>query len=175
MDHMDSMVSKLQQRPVPYRGCLGTCKACGRHPKVRPCALNAGHDQTYCICEKCIRGGRPSPSRTGRIDMDNMDSMVLQALDMGLVGKPERIDRSWAIVPFQTGADEKAFIENNLEWLPMATSLWRKKFGPHNGSATMASARCRSVNAFSFRRITKRNNGDDQHNAEELEKTRQWS
>ena len=138
MDHMDSMVSKLQQRPVPYRGCLGTCKACGRHPRVRPCALNAGHDQTYCICEKCIRGGRPSPSRTGRIDMDNMDSMVLQALDMGLVeepvvGKPERIDRSWAIVHFQTSADKKAFIENHLEWfdngygkewLPMGMSLW---------------------------------------------------
>ena len=90
----------------------------------------------------------------------------LQRLDMGIVeepvvGKPERFDRSWAIVHFQTSADKKAFIENNLEWLPMATSLWRKKFGPHNGSATMASARCRSVNAFSFRRITKRNNGDN--------------
>ena len=45
----------------------------------------------------------------------------LQALDMGLVeepavGKPERIDRSWAIVHFQTSADKKAFIENHLEW-----------------------------------------------------------
>ena len=37
MDHMDSMVSKLQQRPVPYRGCLGTCKACGRHRQTLCC------------------------------------------------------------------------------------------------------------------------------------------
>ena len=60
---MDSMVSKLQQRPVPYRWCLGTCKACGRHRQVRPCAVAERHDQSWCMCEKCLRGGSPSISR----------------------------------------------------------------------------------------------------------------
>ena len=60
---MDSMVSKLQQRPVPSYGCLGTCKACGRHRQVRPCAVAERHDQSWCMCEKCLRGGSPSISR----------------------------------------------------------------------------------------------------------------
>ena len=33
-----------------------------------------------------------------------------------VVGKPERLNRSWAIVCFKTTADKKAFIENHLEW-----------------------------------------------------------